>query len=91
MGLASRRNPSHAASDAEPDTSVIDVLTQLWRGYLTLGREALRGLGERVLLEPDLVAGFARLDMVIGRSLVEVKCSAEPGPYLQQGLDQLLG
>lgn len=91
LSLAMRANTRDRGADTGSSTSMVDALTHLWSGYLTHGRQPLLALGQRVLLEPDLVPGFARADIVIGRTLVEVKCSAEPGQHLQQWLDQLLG
>ncbi|MFC0111438.1 hypothetical protein [Kibdelosporangium aridum] len=75
-------------SDSDP---TLDCLTHLWAGYLHHGREPLRRLGERVLVAPELAPGFAVLDLVVGRTLVEIKTSADPDKFLDQWLDQVMG
>lgn len=52
---------------------------------------ALSGLGERVVLSPELARGFATADLAVGSTLIEVKASVDPAEYLDAWLDQLLG
>lgn len=42
-------------------------------------------------MAPELAPGFAVLDLVVGRTLVEIKTSADPGKFLDQWLDQVMG
>ena len=70
---------------------VIDALSHLWQGYLRHGREQLSALGERVVLAPELADGFGVADLVVGRSLVEIKTVLEPTKGLEHWLNQLLG
>src|SRR5262245_56505344 len=68
----------------------LDGFRDLWSRYVALGRERLVELGSRVALEPVLAVGYARADMVIGQTLVEVKVQLEPWDHAGQSLDQLL-
>jgi hypothetical protein len=70
---------------------LIDALSHLWQGYLRHGRHQLTGLGERVLLAPELAGRFGIADVMVGRCLVEIKTSLEPEKWLGQWLNQLLG
>ena len=70
---------------------VIDALSHLWQGYLSHGRHQLKGLGDRVVLAPELAGRFGIADLVVGGSLVEIKVALEPAKGLGQWLNQLLG
>jgi hypothetical protein len=70
---------------------VIDALSHLWQGYLRHGRRQLTGLGERVMLAPELADRFGIADIMVGRCLVEIKTALEPEKGLEQWLNQLLG
>lgn len=69
----------HGQTSTPDDTpgSALAGLSHLWRGYVQHGRPGLVGLGERVLLSPELAPGFAEADLVIGRTLVEIKASTK--------------
>jgi hypothetical protein len=69
----------------------IRALAHLWEGYLRHGRVQFGGLGERVILAPDLAGGFGIADLVVGRSLVEIKTVLEPAGRFGPWLNQLLG
>jgi hypothetical protein len=71
--------------------SALGGLSHLWDGYLRHGRQQLTGLGERILLAPQLAAGFGIADLVAGRTLVEIKTVLEPAGHFEQWLNQLLG
>jgi hypothetical protein len=71
--------------------SALGGLSHLWDGYLRHGRKQLIGLGERILLAPQLAAGFGIADLVAGRTLVEIKTVLEPAGHFGQWLNQLLG
>jgi hypothetical protein len=73
-----------------PDPA-IEALTHLWEGYLQHGRRQLTGLGKRIVLAPELAAGFGIADLIAGRCLVEIKTVLEPGQWLGRWLNQLLG
>jgi hypothetical protein len=51
----------------------------------------LTSLGRRVVLAPQLAAGFGIADLVIGRCLVEIKTVLEPVENLGRWLNQVLG
>jgi hypothetical protein len=67
------------------------VLCQDWERYLEQGRALMQALGDRVIVSPVLVPGFAIADLVVGLTLVEIKNYQDPAPYLQSWLDQVLG
>lgn len=71
--------------------SALGGLSHLWAGYLRHGRKQLTGLGERVLLAPQLAGGFGIADLVAGRTLVEIKTVLEPAGHFGEWLNQLLG
>ena len=68
-----------------------DPASPSWDGYLRHGRRQLTGLGDRVLLAPELAGGFGIAHLIAGRSLVEIKTVLEPAPWLGHWLNQLLG
>ena len=70
---------------------VIDAPSHLWQGYLRYGRHQLTGLGERVVLAPELAGRFGIADLMVGRCLIEIKTAQEPEKGLGQWLNQLLG
>jgi hypothetical protein len=74
---------------ARPDPA-IQALTHLWEGYLGHGRRQLTGLGERIVLAPELAGGFGIADLIAGRCLVEIKTVLEPGQWFGRWLNQLL-
>jgi len=71
--------------------ATVRALGHLWEGYLRHGRRQLAGLGERVVLAPQLAGGFGIADLIAGRSLVEIKTVLEPARRFGQWLNQLLG
>jgi hypothetical protein len=72
-------------------STVAGALDQLWRGYLQYGRRQLAGLGDRVVLAPELAGGYGIADLVAGHCLVEVKVVLEPAERINSWLNQLLG
>ncbi|MGI5207469.1 hypothetical protein ACQEU6_38555 [Spirillospora sp. CA-108201] len=63
----------------------------MWQGYLRSGRQELTKLGERTVIAPSLSPGFAVADLVEGRTLVDIKASAEPAKHYGAWLNRLLG
>jgi hypothetical protein len=89
---------SHLTSDMGRDNEarirtdpVARALSHLWQGYVLHGRRQITRLGDRVVLSPRLAAGFGVADLVVGRSLVEIKTVLEPASRFGQWLNQLLG
>jgi hypothetical protein len=60
------------------DADMMDVLASCWSTYLATGRQALLALGEPVVVAPELANGFGEADLVIGRTLIDVKLAIEP-------------
>jgi hypothetical protein len=79
-----------AYASSAPD-QVIQALSRFWRGYLLNGRRRLMDLGERVVLSPQLAAGFGIADLIVGHCCVEIKAVLEPAEWFGQWLNQLLG
>lgn len=74
------------------DIELLDALAHCWHAYLDHGRTALLGLGETVVIAPELAKGFGVADLVIGRTLIDVKLAVEPtAENAVQWLRQLLG
>jgi hypothetical protein len=73
------------------DRALIDALGMVWKAYVDRGREQFRDLGGHVMIAPELVGGFGIADLVVGRTLVEVKLSGAARPPVDQWLRQLLG
>jgi hypothetical protein len=71
--------------------ATVRALAHLWKGYLRHGRLQFGSLGERVILAPELAAGFGIADLVVGRTLVEIKTVLEPARRFGPWLNQLLG
>lgn len=65
-------------------------LLDLWDGYVRFGRTLLMDLGERVIVSPTLVPGFAVADLIIGRTLIDIKTYRDPAKELDLWLDQVL-
>lgn len=60
------------------DADMMEVLASCWSTYLATGRQVLLALGEPVVIAPELANGFGVADLVIGRTLIDVKLSIEP-------------
>jgi len=73
-------------------TELLDALKHCWTLYLERGRQALLDLGEKVVVSPELASGYGVADLVIGRTLVDVKLAIEPTDEdVAVWLRQLLG
>jgi hypothetical protein len=74
------------------DHEMLDGLARCWDVYLAHGRNLLLELGDRVVVAPELADGFGVADLVIGRTLVDVKLGIEPtADDVRQWVRQLLG
>ncbi|MFI6901734.1 hypothetical protein ACIBKY_10770 [Nonomuraea sp. NPDC050394] len=78
-------------SQQRQDEPALNGLAHLWANYLRYGRRPLSQLGKRVVLAPVLAPGFAKADIVIGWTLVDIKTVLDPSTYMDRWLDQLLG
>ncbi|MGM1058531.1 hypothetical protein [Saccharothrix sp. Mg75] len=78
--------------DSDGNTELLDALKHCWTLYLERGRQALQELGEQVVVAPELAGGYGVVDLVIGRTLVDVKLAVEPTDEdVAAWLRQLLG
>lgn len=78
--------------NAGHQTELLEALTHCWNAYLGQGRRALLGLGEKVVVAPELGHGYGVADLVIGHALVEIKLAIEPTTDdMATWLRQLLG
>lgn len=82
---------SVSGSTSSVEDPALRGLLELWNAYLRYGQEPVVRLGKRVVLAPELAAGFATADLVLGQTLVEIKTVLEPAAYLDQWLRQILG
>ena len=73
------------------DDGQVRELGYAWNAYLQAGRAALSPLGALVAVAPEFGGGFGRGDLVLGRTLVDVKTSTTPDQKLDEWLTQLLG
>jgi hypothetical protein len=74
----------------EPSSEAIEVLLELWRRYLGSARATLAGFGEPVAIRPPFADRFAVGDLLLGPTLVEVKCEQRPEDSLPRTLRQVL-
>lgn len=78
--------------DFDGYTELLYALKHCWTLYLEHGRQALLDLGEKVVVSPELASGYGVADLVIGRTLVDVKLAIEPTDEdVAVWLRQLLG
>ncbi len=74
------------------DAVLPDLLAHSWSVYLDRGRRSLLELGSHVIAAPELACGYGVADLVIGRTLIDVKLAVEPTPKdVSMWLRQLLG
>jgi hypothetical protein len=85
-----RAEASGSAGGEPGQDTALDGLVHLWRGYLAHGRQQLAALGSRVILAPELGAGYGVADLVAGRCLVEVKTAFDPAESMGSWLNQVL-
>ncbi|USX56231.1 hypothetical protein [Lentzea sp. HUAS12] len=62
----------------EGSPELLEALCQGWEVYLDRGRQPLLALGDKVIIAPELANGYGVADLVIGRTLVDVKLAVEP-------------
>ncbi|WP_344411985.1 hypothetical protein [Amycolatopsis minnesotensis] len=71
---------------------LLDMMGHCWELYLARGRRALLTLGEKVVVAPEWATSFGVADLVIGRTLIDVKLAVEPtADDVATWLRQLLG
>jgi len=71
---------------------LLAALEHCWSAYLAHGRRTLQEQGKKVIVAPELASGYAVADLVIGRTLLEVKLAVEPSAEnITVWLRQLLG
>ncbi|TDW98251.1 hypothetical protein [Kribbella sp. VKM Ac-2566] len=75
----------------EPPDETINALLNLWHRYATYAHATLAGFGEPVKVKPSFASRFAAGDLLIGHTLIEVKCEQRPEESLPRTLRQVLG
>lgn len=73
----------------EPESA--NALISLWETYLKYGRAELLQLGKPITIRPRFADGFAVGDLIAGRTLIDVKLTADTTGKLQSWLDQVVG
>ncbi|WP_328333925.1 hypothetical protein OHA70_17835 [Kribbella sp. NBC_00382] len=74
----------------EPSSEAVQVLLELWRRYLGPARSTLTGFGDPIAIRPTFANRFAAGDLLLGRTLIEVKCELRPENSLPRTLRQVL-
>lgn len=74
----------------EPPADSIDLLVNLWRKYTGSVRPTLAGLGEPATIRPSFANRFAVGDLLLGDTLIEVKCEVRPEDSLARTLRQVV-
>lgn len=78
--------------DLYGNAEILDALHHCWAVYLDRGRQGLLALGDKVIVAPEMANGYGVADLVIGRTLVDVKLAVEPtDDDVAAWLRQLLG
>ncbi|WP_199043380.1 hypothetical protein [Glycomyces salinus] len=65
-------------------------LSSLWSAYRRFGRAQLDALGLPVDVAVKLIDRYAVADLILGSTLVDIKCTIEPEPKLREWLLQTL-
>jgi hypothetical protein len=79
-------------ADFYGNAEILNALHQCWAVYLDRGRQGLLALGAKVIVAPEMANGYGVADLVIGRTLVDVKLAIEPtDDDVVAWLRQLLG
>ncbi|MET8848470.1 hypothetical protein [Amycolatopsis sp. NPDC004625] len=80
----------HDEDPARPQ--LLAALEYCWNAYLARGRDQLLQHGAAAVVAPKLASGYAVADLVLGRTLIEVKLAVEPtADDVTMWLRQLLG
>ncbi|WP_410643620.1 hypothetical protein [Amycolatopsis sp. lyj-346] len=66
-----------ADENAGPPQMLLAALEHCWNTYLAHGRRRFQERGEKVIVAPELASGYAVPDLVIGRTLIDVKLAVE--------------
>lgn len=66
-------------------------LRPLWEAYLERGRRRLQSLGTMAVAEPEFIPGWARGDLILGTTLIDIKTGWYVTDQLDYCLNQLLG
>jgi hypothetical protein len=66
-------------------------LRPLWEAYLERGRRQLQSLGTMAAAEPEFSPGWARGDLILGSTLIDIKTGWYVTDQLDYCLNQLLG
>jgi hypothetical protein len=66
-------------------------LRPLWEAYLERGRRQLQSLGTMAAAEPEFIPGWARGDLILGNTLIDIKTGWYVTDQLDYCLNQLLG
>jgi hypothetical protein len=77
--------------DSNVPEANLDSLRDVWRRYLRYGRPELEALGERVLISPEFARGFGVGDMILGKTLVDIKLSQQAEDHQARWLRQIVG
>jgi hypothetical protein len=86
-----RRLLTSAHNDLWPGRRGAAWLRPLWEAYVTAGRAQLRWLGSMTAAEPEFAAGWARGDLILGSTLIDIKTGWDVRDHLDYCLNQLLG
>lgn len=65
-------------------------LSGLWSAYRRFGRAQLDALGQPVEVAVKLIDCYAVADLILGSTLIDIKCTIEPEPKLREWLLQTL-
>jgi hypothetical protein len=79
-----------AHAHPEPPAHSVDLLVNLWRKYTGSVRPTLVGLGELATIRPSFANRFAVGDLLLGDTLIEVKCEVRPEDSLARTLRQVV-
>jgi hypothetical protein len=61
-----------------------------WDAYRRFGRAQLDALGQPVDVGLKLIDRYATADLLLGSTMIDIKCSTDPGPKLTEWLRQVV-
>lgn len=61
-----------------------------WNAFRTLGRPQLDALGQPVDIGIKLIDRYATADLLLGSTMIDIKCSTDPSPKLTEWLPQVV-